>query len=304
MWLMFLKNRYESEELRVLNALNSRMDLAEKEKQYYFNLKKGFEGEVVFDGHLKRIVIQSLILSDLLFEQNHSHFQIDSLMISQSLIYLFEVKNFEGEYYFDGETFKKINGTEVKNPLLQLERNASLLRQLFKSIGYKIPIEPYLVFVNPDFTLYQAPLNKRIILPTNINRFILQMNHQRSILNNQHSRLSERLLSSHLTKSPFTKIPPYEYAELRKGVFCHSCGTVMEEYRGREITCESCSVKENTKKALLRSVKEFNILYPLEKLSTNLIYEWCGGVFPKKTIRQVMKENYIISGYGQWSIYE
>ena len=37
---MFLKNRYESEELRVLKALNSRMDLVEKEKQYYSNLQK------------------------------------------------------------------------------------------------------------------------------------------------------------------------------------------------------------------------------------------------------------------------
>lgn len=301
---MFIKNRSESEELRVLKALNPRMELAEKEKQYYFNLKKGFEGEVIFDGYLKRIVIQSFILNDLLFEQNHSHFQIDSLMISQSLTYLFEVKNFEGEYYFDGDTFRKINGTEVKNPLLQLERNVSLLRQFFNSIGFKIPIEPYLVFVNPDFTLYQAPLNRRIILPTNLNRFIHHINNQKSDLNYQHSRLSETLLSSHLTKSPFSKIPLYEYAQLRKGVFCPSCGAVMEEYSGRDLMCKSCSVKENTKSALLRSVKEFNILNPQDKLSTNIIYEWCGGVFPKKTIRQVMKENYIISGYGQWSYYE
>ncbi|WP_213368698.1 nuclease-related domain-containing protein [Mesobacillus boroniphilus] len=301
---MFTKNRYESEELRILKALNKRMDLPDKEKQYFSNLQKGFEGELMFDGYLQRIVIQSYILNDLLFEHNHSHFQIDSLMISQYLTYLFEVKNFEGEYYFDGDTFKKINGNEVKNPLLQLERNVSLLRQFFISIGFKTPIEAYLVFVNPDFTLYQAPLNSRIILPTNLNRFIHQMNNQKSTLNIQHSRLSEKLLSSHLTKSPFTKILPYEYAQLRKGVFCHSCGTVMEEYHGREIICKSCAVKENTKNAMLSCVKEFNVLYPQEKLSTNIIYEWCGGLFPKKTIRQVMKENFIISGYGQWSYYE
>lgn len=301
---MFLKNRCESEELRVLKALNSRMDLAEKEKQYYFNLKKGFEGEVMFDGHLKRIVIQSLILNDLLFEQNHSHFQIDSLMITQSLTYLFEVKNFEGEYYFDGDTFRKINGTEVKNPLLQLDRNVSLLRQFFNSIGNKIPIEPYLIFVNPDFTLYHAPINKRIILPTNINRFILQMNHQKSILNNQHSRLSEKLLSSHVTKSPFTKVPSYEYAQLRKGVFCHSCGAVMEEYRGVILTCKKCGRHENTKEALLRSIEDHRILSPNEKISTNTIFEWCDELLPKPVIRQVLKENYTVSGYGQWSYYE
>jgi hypothetical protein len=301
---MFKKNRYESEELRVLKALNKRMELTEKDKQYYSNLQKGFEGEVMFDGYLQRIVIQSYILSDLLFEHNHSHFQIDSLMISQSLTYLFEVKNFEGEYYFDGDKFKTINGNEVKNPLHQLERNESLLRQFYKSIGFNIPIEAYLIFVNPDFTLYQAPLNRRIIFPTNLNRFILQLNNHKSTLTNQHSRLADKLLSSHLTKSPFTKVPKYEYSQLRKGVFCHSCGTVMEEYSGRVFKCNNCSVKENTKTALIRSVKELNLLNPLEKMSTNIVYEWCGGVFPKKTIRQVMKENFITSGYGQWSYYE
>ncbi|WP_226677351.1 nuclease-related domain-containing protein [Mesobacillus jeotgali] len=214
------------------------------------------------------------------------------------------MKNFEGEYYFDGDTFRKINGTEVKNPLLQLERNLSLLRQFFNYFGFNTSIEPYLVFVNPDFTLYNAPLNKRIILPTNLNRFIHQLNNNKSTLNDQHSRLSEKLLSSHLTKSPFTKIPKYEYSQLRKGVFCHSCGKAMEEYSGRVFMCNNCSVKENTKSALIRSVKEFNLLNPLEKMSTNIVYEWCGGVFPKKTIRQVIKENFITSGYGQWSYYE
>ncbi|MBT2636481.1 nuclease-related domain-containing protein [Bacillus sp. ISL-39] len=301
---MFIKNRSESEELRVLKALNPRMDLAEKQKQYYFNLKKGFEGEVMFDGYLKRILIQSLILNDLLLEQNHSHFQIDSLMISQSLTYLFEVKNFEGEYYFDGDTFRKINGTEVKNPLLQLERNVSLLRQFFNSIGFKIPIEPYLIFVNPDFTLYQAPLNRQIILPTNLNRFIQHLNNQKSSLNYQHSRLSESLLSSHLTRSPFTKIPPYEYAQLRKGVFCHSCGAVLEEFRGVILTCKKCGRHENTKEALLRSIEDHRILSPTKKVSTNIIYEWCGEILPKPVIRQVLKENYSVSGYGKWSYYE
>jgi len=169
---MFLKERCESEELKVLKALNTRMDLPDKEKQYYLNLQKGYEGEVMFDGYLRRLVIQSLIMNDLLLEQNHSHFQIDSLLSSQRLSYLFEVKNFVGEYYFEGDKFKTDNGNEVKNPLLQLDRNASLLRQFFNSNGIKIPIEPYLVFVNPEFTLYQAPLEGRIILPTNLNRFI------------------------------------------------------------------------------------------------------------------------------------
>jgi hypothetical protein len=301
---MFLKERYESEELKVLKALNTRMVLSEKEKQYYLNLQKGFEGEVMFDGYLQQITMQSYILNDLLLEQNHSHFQIDSLMILQRLSYLFEVKNFEGEYYFEGDTFQTINGNEVKNPLLQLDRNVSLLRQFFNSLRFKIPIEPYLVFVNPEFTLYQAPLNRRIILPTNLNRFIHQLNNQQTTLNHQHVRLSEKLLASHITKSPFSKVPHYEYSQLRKGVFCQKCGTGMVEYHSHILTCPKCGKPVNTKSALVQSIEDYQVLYPSEKLSTNTIYEWTGDLFPKRTIRQTLKENLIVSGYGQWSYYE
>jgi hypothetical protein len=219
---MFKKERFESEELRVMQALDFRMGLADKDKQYYFNLQKGFEGEVMFDEYLYRIGIETYVLNDLLFELNHSHFQIDSLMISQDHIHLFEVKNYEGEFYYEGDKFKKINGTKVKNPMLQLDRNQSLLRQFFNSIGVKTPIAAFLVFINPEFTLYQAPLDRRTILPTNLNRFIKQINNQKSILNNHHDRLSKKLLSSHLTKSPFTNIPKYDYNQLRKGVLCQS----------------------------------------------------------------------------------
>jgi hypothetical protein len=304
MWIMFIKERFESEELRIMKALDFRMVLANNDKQYYLNLQKGYEGEVLFDEYLHRIEIESYVINDLLFDLNHSHFQIDSLLISQAYLNLFEVKNFEGEFYFEGDKFKKINGTEVKNPMLQLDRNESLFRQLLNSFGIKIPIRAYLVFINPEFTLYQAPLDRRIILPTNLNRLIQQFNNQQSSLNKQHDRLSEKLLASHIAKSPFSKVPRYDYNDLRKGVFCQTCGTVMEEYHGHKFTCKTCAMNENTEKAVLRNVQEYRVLFPHNRISTNTIYEWCGGVFQKKRIRQILNENFKIAGFGQWSYFE
>lgn len=302
---MFKKNRFESEELQILKALHVRMELTDKDKQYYANLQKGFEGEVMFDGYLEKIKIENFLFNDLLIELNHSHFQIDSLMITQNLIYLFEVKNYEGEFYFEDEKFKKMNGNEIKNPLLQLERNESLLRQFFTSIGFKIPIEAYLVFVNPDFTLYQAPLDRRIILPTNLNRLIQQINSQKSTLNKNHLKLADKLLSSHLTESPFTQKPKYDLSQLAKGLFCHSCGSEMRSRTGMLLlTCKNCGKHENTKNALLHSIEEYRLLYPTGMITTNTIYEWCGGILPKKIIRNTLKENFVVSGYGPWSSYQ
>ncbi|MBT2738146.1 hypothetical protein [Bacillus sp. ISL-7] len=46
---MSFKDRNESDEIKILRFLNSRMKLAEKDKIRFHNLVKGFEGEVMFD---------------------------------------------------------------------------------------------------------------------------------------------------------------------------------------------------------------------------------------------------------------
>lgn len=40
---MFFRPRTESDKIKILRILNTRMDLPENDKQHYFNLKKGFE---------------------------------------------------------------------------------------------------------------------------------------------------------------------------------------------------------------------------------------------------------------------
>ncbi|WP_157037596.1 hypothetical protein [Ornithinibacillus californiensis] len=49
---MEAKKRTPSKELQILEILSYRSELSEKEEQHYFNLKKGYEGEVLFDGIL------------------------------------------------------------------------------------------------------------------------------------------------------------------------------------------------------------------------------------------------------------
>lgn len=86
---MFIKPRYMSKELKILTALNTRMDLPEKEKQQYWSLLKGFEGELHFDSRIASLETENLVLTDLLLEVSGSVFQIDSLVIFQDTVYPF-----------------------------------------------------------------------------------------------------------------------------------------------------------------------------------------------------------------------
>ena len=44
------------------------------------------------------------------------------------------------------------------------------------------------------------------------------------------------------------------------------------------LTCETCGNVENWEVAVLRSVEEFKLLFPGRKITTNRVYEWCGGI--------------------------
>ena len=156
---MCYKPRFEPVEAIILRILIARLSLAEDRKHRFHNLVKGFEGEVMFDSLTEKLQCQSYILNDLLLESNGSKFQIDSMILTQEPLFFFEVKNYKGDYYFENDRFYSISKKEkeIKNPLQQLERSESLLRQLFQYSEFRIPIEAYVVFINPEFHCFQAP---------------------------------------------------------------------------------------------------------------------------------------------------
>ncbi len=184
---MIIKSREEPLELKILRSLNSRMDLSAKDKHHYHNLEKGYKGELIFDEWLTAISNERLVLNDLLFELNNTICQIDSIVIKTKSIYLFEVKNYEGDYFIEDDRWYSLPKSEINDPLLQLKRTESLIRRLCQDIGCKASIESFLVFVNPDFHLYQAPLHLPIIFPGQLNRFINNEKKKPSKITETHS---------------------------------------------------------------------------------------------------------------------
>ncbi|WP_338450376.1 nuclease-related domain-containing protein [Niallia oryzisoli] len=145
----------------------------------------------MFDQLTERLQCNCLILNDLLLKHNNTSFQIDSLIITPHSIYYYEVKNFEGDYFYDSDKLYFKPKAEVNNPLTQLSRAESLFQQILLKLGFNLPIDTTVVFINPEFSLYQAPLNKPIILPTQINRHMNKLNLLPAKLTNKHKMLAE-----------------------------------------------------------------------------------------------------------------
>ena len=291
---MFFKPRYESLKLKILKSLNARTKLAEKDVSYYRSLQKGYEGEKIFDKWLEAEGLPNnfLILNDLLFEVTNTKFQIDSSVISSDTLYFFEVKNFDGDYVIKGDQWYSLSGTEIKNPLHQLKRSETLFRKLLQEFGFNLQVKAYLVFVNPDFLLYQAPINEPIIFPSQLKRFLNKLNRNPLPLRSRESKLAEKLLANHLIEIPYSQLPSYNYEELEKGILCRCCNSFFGRKSRSKVICNICGRIENIDSAVLRSIEDFRLLFPEEKITTPTIKDWCKIIDSSKMLRRILKENF------------
>jgi hypothetical protein len=298
-----VKDRLESEELRIYRSLDLRKKLTPKEKHYFAGLEKGFIGEDLFDQWLEPVLGDKILLPDMQFMPNTTFVQIDTLLLTSKQLYLFEVKYYEGDHVLEGDNLLRMDGTDAKNPILQLKRNEPVLRRILDNLGCTLPIQPTAVFVNPRFHLYNAPVGLPIIYPAQLERFIAKLNQTPSFLKRTHTDLAAKLISSAVADNPYVRLPDYRYNELRKGIVCTGCGRFYLNYVKSTLTCTYCGRRESSYDAVLRSLKEFMLLFPKERITLSQAMEWCSIVKSPETMNKILGENYNLIKIGRSSHY-
>ncbi|WP_449538946.1 nuclease-related domain-containing protein [Ferdinandcohnia sp. Marseille-Q9671] len=291
---MILKPRNIPEHLKVRQYLTSRISFTDGELKKFQADEKGYEGECYFDDLITQSPASTYLqINDLLLKWQNTTFQIDSLLISPYKIYLFEIKNFEGEYYIEGDRWYFSSGYEVKNPIPQLQRSESLLRPLVQTLGINLPIEANVIFVNPEFTLFQANRNLPIILPTQINSYIKRLGSDSRKSNEHLIGSAKKICSLHIEKSPYSdvKIPKYTYSSVKKGMSCLDCGTLSVRLDGKELVCVRCGTSEKLHAGVMRSVEELRVLFPERLITVSQVNEWCGLNLDRLRLRKILKEH-------------
>ncbi|MGX1194852.1 nuclease-related domain-containing protein [Metabacillus sp. SLBN-84] len=296
-----MKDLKENRELLVYRSLNARSMLDEEALNQLRNLEKGFEGEKYFEQWLIEKGGDGIVLSDLLFEISGSFVQIDSLFIKPDKMYVFNVKNSEGDYFAEEERWSTPAKKEMKNPLLQLKRSEALLTRLLQDQSIKFPLEPFVVFVNHRFHLYNAPMDQPIIYHPQLNRFAEKLNHKPGRLTGFHDMLAKKLLDSHVEEYPFLKLPGYGFEGLEKGIICPKCLLLYTLFNNRNFICSNCKTTEPLLPAVLRAIGEFRLLFPEKRITTDQIHEWCKLVLSKKTIRKILYAHFEHIGRGRSS---
>jgi hypothetical protein len=78
----------------------------------------------------------------------------------------------------------------------------------------------------------------------------------------------------------------------RRGLKCTSCQHFMEPLHRAVLVCKNCGCKEDVELAVLRSVKDFRVMFPEMKITTNIVNDWCSYIISKKKIRKILSNNF------------
>lgn len=301
---MVIKPYERSALLQLRRSISIRTDIVHAEQKQYENLEKGHEGERQFADSLDNLSSPWLILHDVMLEHRGSIFQIDALLVSQRKIYLFEVKNYRGDFYIDSGKWYTHGGKEIQNPVHQLSRCETLLRQLLQEQRVNLPIESRIIFIHPEFILYQAPKNLPLVFPSQINRLLEELNLHTPYPSEKLITLAKKLADHHITDSPFSRLPEYTYDGLKKGIICTACHSLKTFLaRKTRVECEACGQQENADEAILRSIKELRTLFPNTRLTTTLVVDWTRLINARRKIMRLLSQNFTAKGYGRHLYY-
>lgn len=256
-------------EHRILEVLDGRMRLPSDAAGVLRRLRKGYDGEVRFRDWLEaHLQSDCIVLYDLLLEVDGSEFQIDCLVIQQREVWHFEVKNYEGMFQFRDDAFYSLpSGRKLQNPLNQLERGNLLLDKFLRVHGFQFPIRSRVVFINPRCTIYECGPSPQVIHPTHLLHFISSLNDIPSQLSSSHYKFSRKLFGLMAHEADSERVPSYSFAGLARGVRCLLCEGFLRA-AGRALVCDGCGFSEGVESGVMRSVVDFALVFPGERITT------------------------------------
>ncbi|GAE94050.1 hypothetical protein JCM21714_3181 [Gracilibacillus boraciitolerans JCM 21714] len=289
-------------ELVIFDYLSKRKQLPQQEKSTYRKIERGYQGEKLLESYVQQLSGDLIIIHDLWLTHHGRTFQLDLLLFYNDTIYLYEVKNFSGDFFYDNEKFFRETHVEIDDPLIQLRRSESLFRQLLADLGYQFTIKSAVVFVNPECTIYSKDKNPRLILPTQLNRYFKQFPSHTSLSPTYHT-LYQQLNTLKMPHSPFLNSANYSYDQLLKGIPCTYCCHFLDQVEGKILICSACGKMESVVSAVLRNLKELMVLFPEKQITVELMKDWCDLPLSAQRMRYILKKHLKVEGNTKGAYY-
>lgn len=174
--------------------------------------------------------------------------QVDTVVLTQSGLYLLEVKNISGRLQFrqnpsalhsvlaDGKI------KSYKSPITQMNETTIRMRMFLKTLGWHLPVTSIIVIAHPSQIVEDAPHTSRILSAAEVSFYFSEIKESPLLSIEELHRLGQTFLSAHQDYDPFPLAPKFQIdrSEIESGVFCPRCllGKMAKTKIAWE--CETC----------------------------------------------------------------
>ena len=220
-----------------------------------YQSRSGYAGELAIDRLLNQIELPegAAILKDLTLEINPDFLvQIDTLILTPSIAFLLEIKNYAGTIHFDeiaGKTTKvSAEGESVKYDCIvhQIDRATEALKQWFAKRNIELPVEPILIMANQRTEILEPPVSVSLKygkqLPRHIRKYLKAQSAESQHTSKQLQTIASSIQSSRIKWKQKNICERYQIdpSELKRGVLCAECASPMGRSQGRTWKCVPC----------------------------------------------------------------
>lgn len=209
----------------------------------------GFSGEEHFDKYISdfRPTYPYALLKDISLQHAGVYFQIDALLITPSIILIFEIKNLAGKIVVKSNPTQFIQEHDgihvIRNPIVELERKEIFLSQWTKERGVNVPVRGIVALAyNNEISIMEEP-SRMVVSNQEVPILLYKTEIKREILNSSKiMQLANLFVEEHREYNPFPlaqtmKILP---GEIATGVICGECGFRGMRWKERKWICPDC----------------------------------------------------------------
>lgn len=291
--------------LLIYEALHARKGLSPNEQRRYEQLQRGFIGEKRLEKIIKEGNFENIIpIFDCLFEVNDQEFQVDCILLTTDTLYLLEIKNYTGDYYLENNRIHHLQTKqEIYNPLNQIERTEFLFKKLLDDMKLTVPVSSYIIFINPNFMLYEAPLHQPFIFTSQIHRFLKKINANTYTLSRQSEQIAERIIAQTKEKSTYERLPNYKKQELTPGLYCYHCQSKLVRVGRIYCTCSHCEKNIRMVDAITDAIAQYHLLFPENNITARKINEWIGEEVTPAFMIKILKKHLTLIKKGKLTYY-
>jgi len=268
------------------------------------NLLKGFAGEQEFDRWISKYGQTNWIYLKDLRLSGGVPTQIDSMLLTPSGIYIYEIKNYDSKCTYFNRQFM-VNGKISKHDIfVQAEASLERFRLVLNSINYNGPVHFHIIFINEHSQFSSEPGLKVKCMVRNELKEHLTTVDQQPIYNYDIEKLKINLLN-YQVENPYEKavVRPEQYNHMKMGIYCPACYSFQIEKNRYHFSCKNCNYKLAKKEALRQLITEVGVLKYQESITRSDILRLSGHSFSKNYIARVTSKIIPLNHKGRYASY-